>query len=317
MSFSKFVKHEISQNVLFDCCQRSQLSALILLSSTLVINNEGIALQFSTENSYIAKRVWQLIKELYDVELKLDVKQKQRFKKSNVYQVSILKNGLAVLKDLQLYNKDSGLVDHLSKNHFKAECCERAYLAGAFMAGGSVNSPSTANYHLEVSTDKLAHSELIQELMNNLHLNAKIVKRRNSYVVYVKAAEKISDFLRAIGSSNGVMEFEDHRIQRDFANSFTRLDNCELANEVKVIKAGQKQLEDIDIIEDANYLESMTDAHLEVIELRRDFPDYSLNELSEEYTIRFGKSISKSGLNHRFKRVTEIADKIKDGAFNT
>lgn len=311
MSFSKFVKHDISQNVLFECCQRSQLSALILLSSTLVINNKGVSLQFSTENSYIAKRVWQLIKELYDIELKLDIKKKQRFNKSNVYQVTIVGNGLKVLEDLKLYDKEEGLVEHLSEEYFKAECCERAYLAGAFMAGGSVNSPSTANYHLEISTDKLAHSELIQKLMNHLNLNAKIVKRRNSYVVYVKAAEKISDFLRAIGSSNAVMEFEEHRIQRDFANSFTRLDNCELANEVKVIKAGQKQLEEIQVIEDANFLESMSDNHMEVIELRRDFPDYSLNELVVEYVKRYGKKITKSGLNHRFKRISEIANKFK------
>ena len=311
MSFSKFVKHEVSQNVLFECCQRSQLSALILLSSTLVINNKGISLQFSTENSYIAKRVWQLIKDLYEVELKLDVKQKLRFNKSNIYQVSIIDEGLTILEDLELYSPKDGLIDHLKESHFKAECCKRAYLAGAFMAGGSVNSPATSNYHLEVSTNKLEHSQLIQKLMNNINLNAKIVERRNSYVVYVKAAEKISDFLRAIGSSNAVMEFEEHRIQRDFANSFTRLDNCELANEVKVIKAGQKQLEDIQIIEDANHLDAMSEIHMEVIELRRDFEDYSLNELVVEYKKRYGKNITKSGLNHRFKRISEIADKFK------
>ena len=293
MSFSKFVKQEVSQNVLFECCQRSQLSALILLSANLVINQDGVSLQFATENSYIAKRVWQLIKDLYETELKLDVKQKQRLKKNNIYQVSIVDNGLQVLDDLKLYDKEDGLVDHLKLSHFKSECCERAYLAGAFMASGSINSPATANYHLELSTSNSQHSELLKSLMNRLNLNAKIVKRRQNYVVYVKAAEKISDFLRAIGSSNAVMEFEEHRIQRDFANSFTRLDNCELANEVKVIKAGQKQLEEIQIIEDANFLESMTKNHMEVIELRRDFPDYSLNELVEQYVKRFGKKITK------------------------
>lgn len=310
MSFSKFVKREVSQNVLFECCQRSQLSALILLSSTLIINNNGISLQFSTENSYIAKRVWQLIKQLYEVDLKLDVKQKQRLNKNNLYQVSIIGDGLKVLENLKLYDKKDGLVDYLEADFFESECCERAYLAGAFMASGSVNSPSTSNYHLEVSTSKLQHSKLIQKLMNNLKLNAKIVNRRNSFVVYLKAAEKISDFLRAIGSSNGVMEFEEHRIQRDFANSFTRLDNCELANEVKILKAGQKQLKEIQMLEEANFLESMSDKHLEVIELRRDFPEHSLNELVEEYIKRYGKKITKSGINHRFKKISEIANKF-------
>lgn len=317
MSFSKFVKQEVSQNVLFECCQRSQLSALILLSANLVINSDGVALRFKTENSYIAKRVWQLIKDLYEVELSLDVFVKQRLKKNNSYQVTIKKNGLTVLEDLDLYSKESGLVDFLDANHFPKECCQRAYLAGAFMAGGSINSPATANYHLEIATNKEEHSKLIQDLLNNFNLNAKITKRRNSFVVYVKEAEKISDFLRAIGSSNAVMEFEEHRIQRDFVNSFTRLDNFELANEVKVIEASQRQLEDIQTIEDANYFDSMTDAQMEAIELRRDFPDSSLKELSEEYDKRYSKKISKSGLKHRFKRIEEIAENIREGNFNT
>lgn len=313
MSFSKFVKQEISQNLLFECCQRSQLTALILLSSKLVINSEGVALKFKTENSYIAKRVWQLIKELYEVDLSLDVVQKQRLNKKNSYQVTIQKNGLTVLEDLHLYNKEDGLVQFLGIRNFPKECCQRAYLSGAFMAGGSINSPSTPNYHLEISTNKEEHSKLIQKLMNNLHLNAKITIRRNAFVVYVKEAEKISDFLRAIGSSNSVMEFEEHRIQRDFVNSFTRLDNFELANEVKVIKAGQKQLEDIQVIETANYFDSLNDGQMEAVELRRDFPDYSLKELSEEYNLRYSKKITKSGLKHRFKRLEEIADKIREG----
>lgn len=310
MSFSKFVKREISQNVLFDCCQRSQLSSLILLSSDLVINNEGVSLRFKTENSYIAKRVWQLIKDLYDVELSLDVFQKQRLNKNNSYQVSLKRDGLDVLRDLNIYSVKNGLIDYLPIENFPKECCQRAYLAGAFMAGGSINSPKTSNYHLEVFTNKKSHSELIQQLMNNFNLNAKITKRRNSYVVYVKEAEKISDFLRAIGSSNGVMEFEEHRINRDFVNSLTRLNNFELANEVKIVKASQKLLDDINLIEASNQMDSLTEAQLEAVELRRDFPDSSLQELVGEYESRYGKKISKSGLRHRFKRLEEIADKI-------
>lgn len=317
MSFSKFVKQEISKNVLFECCQRSQLSALILLSANLVINSEGVALRFKTENSYIAKRVWQLIKDLYDVELSLDVVRKQRLNKNNSYQVSLKKDGLKVLEDLRLYSKEEGLVDVLSSENFPKECCQRAYLAGAFMAGGSINSPTTANYHLEISSQKQEHSSLIEELMNNFNLNAKMIKRRNSFVVYVKEAEKISDFLRAVGSSNAVMEFEEHRIQRDFVNSFTRLDNFELANEVKILNASQRQLEDIQTIEDATQFDSMTEAQMEAIELRRDFPDHSLQELSDEYNKRYSKKITKSGLKHRYKRLEEIADNIREGSFNT
>lgn len=308
MSFSKSVKVEISQNNLFECCQRSQLSALILMSSTLIINQDGISLQFATENSYIAKRVWNLIKDLYTVDLKLDVKVKPTFKRNNLYQVSIVGQGLEILKDLHLYDEKFGLYESLDNKYLTKECCERAYLAGAFMAGGSVNSPTTSNYHLEISTNSLIQSELIKDLMNKLHLNAKVIMRRNNYVVYIKQAEKIGDFLRAIGASNSVMEFEEVRIERDFVNSFTRLDNCELANEVKILTAAQKQLDNIARLEKRNLLSSLSENHMEVIKLRKDFPESSLNELVEEYERRYHKKISKSGLNHRFKRIEQLAN---------
>lgn len=306
MSFSKSVKHEVSQNVLFDCCQKSQLSALILLSSTLIINSNGISLQFSTENSYIAKRVWQLTKDLFRVNLELDVKVKQTFNQNNIYQVSIIGDGLEVLKELNLYDDENGLLENIDAKNISKECCKRAYLAGAFMACGSVNSPNTTNYHLEISTDVKSQSELIKTLMNELGLNAKMIQRREHYVVYIKQAEKISDFLRAIGSSNAVMQFEQTRIERDFVNSFTRLDNCELANEVKVMTAARKQLETIDKLEERKLLSSLNESQLEVVQLRRLFPDSSLVELSEEYSKMYHKSITKSGLSHRFRRLEEI-----------
>lgn len=309
MSFSKAVKHEISQNVLFDCCQRSQLSALILMSSKLVINNDGISLQFATENSYIAKRVWQLAKELFNVNLKLDVKIKQSFNQNKVYQVSIIGDGLKVLKELNIYDEEIGLLENIKHSDLKKECCERAFLAGAFMARGSVNSPTTTNYHLEISSDSEKQSAFIETLMNKLDLDAKTIKRRDAYVVYIKQAEKISDFLRAIGSSNGVMEFEQTRIERDFVNNFVRLDNCELANEVKVITAAKKQLELIELLEEKKLMNSLSEKHLEVIALRKKYPDHSLNELTEMYEEMFNKTITKSGLNHRFKRLEEIANK--------
>ncbi len=307
MSFSKSIKHEISQNVLFACCQRSQLSALILMSSKLVINNDGISLQFATENSYIAKRVWQLAKDLFDADLKLDVKIRQNFSQNKVYQVSIVGDGLEVLKALNIYDDELGLLENIKYSDLKKECCERAYLAGAFMARGSVNSPNTTNYHLEISTDFEGQSKFIETLMNKLHLEAKTTRRRDTYVVYVKQAEKISDFLRAVGASNGVMEFEQTRIERDFVNNFVRLDNCELANEVKVLTAAKKQLEIIEILEAKKLMNSLSDKHLEVINLRKKFPDHSLNELVDEFEREYHSTITKSGLNHRFKRLEELA----------
>ena len=139
----------------------------------------------------------------------------------------------------------------------RKECCARAYLAGAFLSGGSVDSPNKTNYHLEISTTNLDLALFIEKLMHRFDLPAKHIKRRNQEVVYIKASDKISDFLRCVGASEAVFTFEDSRIQRDFMNSLTRLDNCELANEMKSISAGKRQLEDIEWIENYRSLETL------------------------------------------------------------
>lgn len=310
MTFAKEVKQEISQNILLSCCQRAQLSAIILMSSKIVINSEGSSLKLQTTNSMTAKRIWQLSKDLFDVDVSLDVEEKQRFNKPNRYGVSINKDAFNVLKDLGLY--DDGEFKELPPiTTLNNECCRRAYLAGAFLASGSVNSPKNTNYHLEIVSDNLLHAEFVKHLCNEFHLNAKVVPRRNRYITYLKSAEKISDFLRAIGASHGVMEFENYRIHRDFRNSFTRLDNMELANEVKTIQAGQRQLLDIQLIEESGQFKNLEPIHQHVALLRKKFPEHSLNELCVEYENETGEVISKSGMNHRLKKISELAENIR------
>ena len=127
-------------------------------------------------------------------------------------------------------------------------------------------------------------------------------------MVYIKKADSISDFLRCIGAHESLMNFENSRISRDFKNSLTRLDNCELANEVKVITAARKQLELIEEVERRNLHHQLKASHIEVIELRKQFPESSLLELTDEYYKLYGKTITKSGLNHRFNRIGEIVN---------
>lgn len=310
MSFSQEVKAEISQNILRDCCKKAQLAAFLQLASSISINQSGMTLLIKTENATTAKRIWILIKEVYQVETELSVMKKMKLKKNNVYYVRVLNQAKEILEDIGLLT-EKGIGTRPKSQLVKKECCARAYLAGAFLATGSINSPLKSNYHLEIAANEQDHANYIEKIMHRFDLPAKQTKRRNQYVIYLKVSEKISDFLRLIGTYNAVLNFEDQRIQRDFRNSFTRLDNCELANEVKTIEAGKKQLEDIQCLQDAGRFEMMDKKLIEVANLRIEFPEYSLNELCEEYQRQTENEISKSGMKHRFTKIKTLAEEIR------
>ncbi len=236
---------------------------------------------------------------------------KMKLKKNNIYILRINAQTADILKDLQIMDEE-GLRAHPKDDTVHEECCARAYLAGAFLAGGSVNSPQTANYHLEIVANSKAQADFLLRLMKRFELPAKYIHRRNQEVVYLKASDKISDFLRCIGASDALFAFEDSRIQRDFMNSLTRLDNCELANEMKTISAGKKQLEDIAWIEAYRGLDTLPEKLQQAAVLRRMNPEASLNELCEAYFEETGETISKSGMKHRLAKLKELASQYRN-----
>ena len=188
---------------------------------------------------------------------------------------------------------------------------KRAYLAGMFLASGSVNNPDTSNYHLEMSADSKQQAYYIQQLMNEYELNAKVIKRRSKYVIYLKSAEKIGDFLRAIGASNSVMEFETTRIDRSMANTVNRWNNCDIANEMKAMSASQKQIDDIAYVIDKAGIEILDSKTQIVAKIRLANPELTLSELTDVYFDETGQTISKSGLHHRFKKISDEAERLR------
>lgn len=306
MSFTTEVKQEISSIARQDTAKKAELSALIQMCSNLSIRKEGISILIQSENANTAKRIWSLVKERYQIEGQLSVVRKVKFKKNNIYMIRFVTKAMDILEDLEIYTK-MGLQPHASKHIVKSEESAKAYLAGAFLASGSVNSPQKANYHLEIATTSIELAKYIQTLMNRFHLYAKVIKRRKQEVVYIKSSDKISDFLRCIGASDAVFTFEDSRIQRDFINSLTRLDNCELANEVKSVTAGKKQLEDILWIENYRSLETLPIKLQQVAALRKKHPEASLNELCAVFYESYNETISKSGMKHRLAKIKELA----------
>ncbi|MEG0329433.1 MAG: DNA-binding protein WhiA [Longicatena sp.] len=310
MSFTTDVKSEIAGNELHPCCIRAELTAVLQMCSTMNFTSDGIAITIKTESATTAKRVFKYLKELYQVETQLSVIKKMKLKKNNVYVLRVTNKAMAILKDLEILT-DKGLQSHPSSKMVRKECCARAYLAGAFLAGGSVNSPSKSNYHLEIATNDIELALFIEKLMHRFELPAKHIKRRNAEVVYVKASDKISDFLRCVGASDAVFTFEDSRIQRDFMNSLTRLDNCELANEMKSITAGKRQLEHIQWIENYRSLDTLPIKLQNAAKARKELPEASLIELCEYCEDEFDETISKSGMKHRLAKLKEIAEQYQ------
>ena len=150
----------------------------------------------------------------------------------------------------------------------------------------------------------------IKGLLNKFNLNSKVIKREKNYMVYIKEAEKISDFLRIINSYNGVMYFEDIRIYRDHKNMSNRLNNCEQANIDKIFQTAARQLKDIEVLKENDVLDILDEKLLEVIKYRELYPESSLQELSEIMSNELGYEITKSGLNHRFRKIKEIASRL-------
>lgn len=310
MSFTTEVKSEIAANELHPCCMKAELSAVLQMCSTMNFTSDGVHLTIKTENPTTAKRIYKLVKERYDVTTRLSVIKKMKLKKNNIYVIRVENKAMEILKDLEIFT-EKGLQAHPSSRMLRKECCARAYLAGAFLAGGSVNSPNKANYHLEISTNNEGLAKFIQKLMNRFDLPAKYIKRRHQDVIYLKASDKIGDFLRYIGASDAVFTFEDSRIQRDFMNSLTRLDNCELANEMKSMAAGKKQLEDIQWIENYRGLEALPEKLQHAAYARKELPEASLLELCDYCADVYDETISKSGMKHRLAKLKEMADQYR------
>jgi hypothetical protein len=309
MSFTTDIKKEIAYNELKPCCAKSELSALIQLCSSLQIRDQKLIIAVKTENPTTAKRILQLLKAQYDVQTELSVIRKVKLKKNYIYNLRVINNAMNILIDLGIYN-EKGLLEHPYASLVTRECCARAYLAGAFMATGSCNNPTTSNYHLEIVSITESHAKFIDKLMHRFYLSSKIIERRGKYVIYIKASEKIGDFLRCVGAQQYLLEFENVRINRDFKNSLTRLDNCDVANEIKSIKAAQKQILDIKKLQDSDRLEKLDNKLKDVAYLRLKYPEHSLKELCDEYKIEQAVIISKSGMKHRFVKLHDLAEKI-------
>lgn len=313
MSFASEIKKELTIMESDEEEQKAELAALIRMNGVISVSRQRYSLDVQTENAAIARRIYTLVKRNYDdTPIEVLVRKKMKLKKNNIYIVRLKERVRLMLRDLEIMDGPHHIVRTISPQLVKNSKCKRAYLRGAFLAGGSINNPETSSYHLEIYNFHEEHNTSLSELLNTFGLKSKTLERKHGYIVYIKEAEKITEFLSIIGANNALFKFEDVRIVRDMRNSVNRLVNCETANLNKTIGAAFRQIENIKLIERTVGLDQLPEKLREIAVLRVEHEDVSLKELGE--LVSSGK-ISKSGVNHRLKKIDEFAEKIRQGEF--
>ncbi len=300
MSFTSIVKTEISKLTFGKAEIISELSA--------ILKNIGVidkTIKITTENASLARKIFSEIKEMYNVSSKITVRRGYNFNKTYLYILDIHDkiNDIIIDLDLEHAIPSSYLVDDIS--------LKKAYLRGIFLSTGSINDPKKSRYHLEFVVDSEEYANFISSLLNEFFLNSKVIKRENKYMIYIKEAEKIGDFLRITNATNALLYYEDIRIYRENKNMTNRLNNCEQANVDKTIMAASNQIKDIEFIKGKDAYDLLDDKLKTLVDYRIKYPDVSLQELSDIMSHELNTKITKSGLNHRFTRLKDFANKLR------
>lgn len=307
MSFAADVKKELTTLEVHKEHAKAELAALIRMNGAVTLVNRQFVLNVQTENAAIARRIYTLLKDHYQVNSELLVRRKMKLKKNNVYIVRLKQETQAILNDLEIMDGNMFNIQ-VSPSIMGNEQKMRSYLRGAFLAGGSVNNPETSRYHLEIYSMYEEQCNDLCTMLKFYGLNGRVLERRNGFITYLKGAEEIADFLVLVGATNAMLKFEDVRIVRDLRNSVNRLMNCENANMNKTADAAKRQIENIKLIEERVGLDSLPERLKEVAEVRLENPEISLKELGE---ILPSGPITKSGINHRIRKINEFAEKLE------
>ena len=307
MSYTTKIKNEISKIENTKSESIAELSAFIR-NNGYIDNN---ALYLTTENENILNRLIKFLTSLYDIKVDLEKRDNLNFSKKKLSVIKITDKVSYILQDIGYYSKDNNYLEYPPNYIVGANEEIRAYLRGVFLCQGSINDPESS-YHMELLVDKPDEAVFIQKLLNIFDLNAKILTRNSGYMIYIKEADKISDYLRILKANQAVLYFENIRIYHQEKNIANRLNNCEQANIDRIIQTANEQLKYINIIEENMGVELLDDKTKEALLYRKKYPESSLKELSEIISLETGKNITKSGLNHRFRKIKELATRLSN-----
>ena len=311
MSFSSELKEELSKisNHNNECCKMAELAGYLITNCNVVKENGEFILKMTTENSSAIKRVYNAFKKIYGIEPITNVT-RETTDNGMLFELYVSdKKDLQKIFENSLINIDASLqivIDDKGKIKEK-ECCMKAFLRGVFLGTGSIATPENAN-HLEIVLNNVENANFINSILHELGVNAKIIKRKKSTVLYLKDSEEISKFLIIVGSSISVLSYEQTRVMKEYRNDMNRKINCEVANMDKVATAASNQLNDIILIKIKNRFMELSKELQDVALLREKNPEASLEKIGEMLESR----LSKAGVSHRFKKIKQIADELRN-----
>lgn len=314
MSFSATTKNEIARIPITDnCCKLAELAAIVRMSGTIQIQDMGrFNLKMITENAATARRIFTMLREIYKGDIEVVVRRNRQLKKNNNYLIMVNNSDISkeILVDVGFIDEEKNNIFHpnyeICQDIISRRCCKRAYIRGSFIGGGSISNPERT-YHLEFVTNNEEHSKDLSNIINSFGLNSKIVSRKDNYVIYLKEGEQIADLLNIIGAHQALLKLEDIRVLKDVRNNINRIVNCETANLSKTINAAMRQIEHIEYIQNHKGLHKLPKNLREVAEIRLENVDASLKEIGE----LLDPPVGKSGVNHRFRKIEEIAKELR------
>jgi len=314
MSFSGKVKEELSRQVpSARHCQIAEITAIITMCGRILIGaDDTLSVVIHTENLAVARKYFTLIKKTFNISTEISIRQNTVLKKSRVYTVVIRKHedSIRVLSASKLIDDMGEIREDLSlvsNRIVQSSCCKRAFIRGAYLAAGSMSDPNKS-YHFEIVCTTEAKAEQLRDIIGSFGLDARVVFRKRHYVVYLKEGSGIVDMLNVMEAHVALMQLENVRIVKEVRNSVNRRVNCETANINKTVSAAVKQIEDIKLIDTAIGLNNLPDSLKELAELRVMNPDASLIVLGGMLV----PPVGKSGVNHRLRKIAQIADEIRE-----
>lgn len=313
MSFSAKVKSEVCRiGELTREEAKAELAAVMKVSGTLSLgSNKQLSFRVTTENPSIARRIFKLLKQYFNIHTKLLVKRSNSFKKNNIYMVVITEEmGVrSLLKEMGVLSSSEGIISldyGIPMVLLENDDCKKAYIRGSFLGGGSISNPEKT-YHVEFVTHNSDYAEEVSRLINSYSISSKVIQRKGSYIIYIKEGEQIVDLLNIIGAHASLLELENVRIMKEMRNNVNRLVNCETANLSKTVNAAIRQVESIKLIQEELGLQRLPKNLREIAELRLVYPDESLKELGD----LLSPPVGKSGVNHRLRRIEKIAEELR------
>ena len=305
MTFSTRLKEEMTEYNSNLIEKRAELSAILRYDTKI----EKDKITITSENAKIARRIYTYLKEVFGINMKIIVRNQKRFRIKQIYILEIKEKVSYILESLYIY--EHGKKIKANENYFEADEEKVAYLRGTLLTTGSINDPSTSGYHLEFVFLTKTDADFINKMLKSIKMEAKVLKRGNRYMTYIKSAEVISDMIKMFNAVNSLFYFEDIRIYRDHKNMVNRLNNCEIANQEKTTKTGMQQIESIEYIMQNNLMELLDEHTKIVLEYRYKYPESSYSELADIISLETDYKIGKSGINHHFIKMKKLIEQTK------